>query len=604
MEQKPVLRVEHVWSYRLQLLVTIPIFLLLLGSLTLISRATLMPWSIDPTNRTLATDQVGTAVHMESTPQSVHCSTAQPIDQSGLCALSSKKGYYQVKKRITVIPVVRPANGAVQQMRMEIHTPVGFKGKSPAIIFMHGAGSGTATDSYQTLADSFASAGFVAATVDKPVWHTPPWHRDYSAEALAYDKAINELRALPDVNPDKVGIFVTSESGWVSPLLLDRDHRIAFQVLMSPMLFTPRRSVAFFAAQNFSILGANPGYQGIVSRVGAMDLEEFGIKEADFKPYNKRTFSIPTFLAYGSKDVMTPQVEGAMRVMDMAADANNMNYVIRSYAFADHILSLGNGDTKDKYADQFIPNIIQWSTGILKKQVQTAPRVAGHTIYQSIAVPKMNVSSSLSMYLVLLHVALIIATIVALIFSIVVGCRKIWAIIHKEHNPVAFINGFGRDLIFITITTALAVILFATSFGVLIDRFINLCWGKAPIEPPGIVYWGWNVVQVACVVVLWAWARIFETFIEAGFVRGWFAPLFRLEQKIIREKNLHNIKLESPNVSNLQTSAEWFAFWKRNKKPYNPIFTTTKFGLAYFICIMICLLLWLLFFAFWGFFHY
>ena len=59
------------------------------------------------------------------------------------------------------------------------------------------------------------------------------------------------------VDASKVGIYATSESTWISSYLLQRDPDVAFQVLLSPMVYEPRYSLGFLAAQDFALVGAH-----------------------------------------------------------------------------------------------------------------------------------------------------------------------------------------------------------------------------------------------------------------------------------------------------------------------------------------------------------
>ena len=84
------------------------------------------------------------------------------------------------------------------------------------------------------------TAGIVTAVVDKPAWSTIDINRDYPASADAYDAVIDYIRGLDAVDDGKVGIYATSEGTWISSYLLQDDPDVAFQILLSPMVFTPR----------------------------------------------------------------------------------------------------------------------------------------------------------------------------------------------------------------------------------------------------------------------------------------------------------------------------------------------------------------------------
>ena len=570
---------KHRWSYRTRILASIPVFLILIGTLTFASRMSAVSWSDQPMNRTIQTMTGNTAVKMVPTSHSLHCNTQESVvGQPGLCSVSLTSGVYKVATKMLTFTATEPHTHDTQLIHLLLHYPIGDTGKMPGIIFISGAGTGSATGAYQDQADYYASAGFMAATVDKPVWNTTAITRNYPAMAHVYDHAISIMAQQKNVDPNAIGIHIDSESGWIDPYIQDFDHKIAFQVLASPMLFEPREAVAFFVAQDFSIVGANPGYQAMVRRIFSANFDMFGLTNANINPFTDKTFAIPTFLAYGSRDVLTSQVDGTMKIMEMAQKAGNTNFVLRDYPFADHILRIGNGAAGDTtLADHYLQETLEWSAGIVKGYKQVAPKVAGHEIYQSIGLPKIHATKVGTLYFVILHCLLILALLTSIIFSLIVLVKKIVALVKKQKDPIAFVNGFGRVTLFMVIDSLLAFLLFIAAVAQIIWRVSLLGWGAAPIQPAGMIYWSWYVIQIACVIVVWTWARVIVNVIEAGADRGWFHWFKRIAHEPIE-----------PTV---QSHNE-------------PFFATTKLGVTYFIILAVTMLLILLFFAFWGLFLY
>ena len=151
------------------------------------------------------------------------------------------------------------------------------------------------------MASDLSSAGFVTAVLDKPVWSTNDANRDYPGSAAIYDQVINLLRKMDTVDASKVGIYATSESTWISSYLLQRDPDVAFQVLLSPMVYEPRYSLGFLAAQDFALVGAHDGYQSIVRRVFNIDASLFGLTNLDIDTLTPKAYAIPTLVAYGTR---------------------------------------------------------------------------------------------------------------------------------------------------------------------------------------------------------------------------------------------------------------------------------------------------------------
>ena len=63
-------------------------------------------------------------------------------------------------------------------------------------------------------------------------------------------------------------------------------------------------------------------------------------------------------------------------------------------------------------------------------------------------------------------------------------------------------------------------VLFGAGLGEVVMGVVKLAWGGAPAEDPGMMYWSWPVIQMVCVVVVWAWSRVFVRLIEEATNRG------------------------------------------------------------------------------------
>ena len=316
--------------------------------------------------------------------------------------------------------------------------------------------------------------------LDKPVWSTNDANRDYPGSAAIYDQVINLLRKMDTVDASKVGIYATSESTWISSYLLQRDPDVAFQVLLSPMVYEPRYSLGFLAAQDFALVGAHDGYQSIVRRVFNIDASLFGLTNLDIDTLTPKAYAIPTLVAYGTKDVMTAQVEGTEKIVDLA-----------------HHVGTTHG---------------------LK---QTSERVAGTRMYQSIAVPlDLKANRGLTIYLVALHASMLVLLLAAGVLWLAVLMRKIWARAHGRRYRLGLAQGFKNSLVTLTIATMATFVLFCAGLGDVIMGVVKLAWGSAPVENPGVMYWSWPVIQIVCVAVVWAWSRVFMRLIEEATHRG------------------------------------------------------------------------------------
>ncbi len=570
-------------------MVSLPIFIILIGVLVSISNLTTVPWNIEPTGQSMATLTDDTEVTFDN-----------PSGET-----LPAKGTYEVTERYITLNMTGDGNltkesGArgkanadgVQAIKVLIREPQNASGKRPGVVFMHGAGYGTCDNSFGDVASGMASAGFVTAVLDKPVWNTTDINRDYPASAKAYDQVIEYLRDQSDVDEAKVGIYATSESTWISSYLLEDDPDVAFQILLSPMVFSPRQSLGFFVTQDFTLVGANEGYQSIVQRVFSADTGLFGLNNFDLATLKPAAYAVPTYVAYGSKDVMTAQVDGVRAILYNAHKADNWNVTVRSYPVANHVLRLGDeSEAGTPFADAYVDDLIDWAVGTSAGLTQTSEKVAGTNLYQSIGLPgALKARRVGTIYGVILHVTVVLLLLVSIVLALVALGRKIAAdarwrrekreakragmLIPERPVVLGFAHGFGNALLTLTLTTLATLLIFFAGLGQVIMGVVKLAWGGAPTETPGVMYWSWPVIQVVSVLVLWAWSRVFMHLIEVASVRG-----------------LIQIPPRRESVRDIVTGAD-------------PVLASTRLGRILFWLVTFTMLYILLVFAFWGLFIY
>lgn len=577
------------WTSTHRLMVSLPIFIILIGVLVSISNLTTVPWNIEPTGQSMATLTDDTEVTFDN-----------PSGET-----LPAKGTYEVTERYITLNMTSDGNltkesGArgkanadgVQAIKVLIREPQDASGKRPGVVFMHGAGYGTCDNSFGDVASGMASAGFVTAVLDKPVWNTTDINRDYPASAKAYDQVIEYLRDQSDVDEAKVGIYATSESTWISSYLLEDDPDVAFQILLSPMVFSPRQSLGFFVTQDFTLVGANEGYQSIVQRVFSADTGLFGLNNFDLATLKPAAYAVPTYVAYGSKDVMTAQVDGVRAILYNAHKADNWNVTVRSYPVANHVLRLGDeSEAGTPFADAYVDDLIDWAVGTSAGLTQTSEKVAGANLYQSIGLPgALKARRVGTIYGVILHVTVVLLLLASIVLALVALGRKIAAdarwrrekreakhagmLIPERPVVLGFAHGFGNALLTLTLTTLATLLIFFAGLGQVIMGVVKLAWGGAPTETPGVMYWSWPVIQVVSVLVLWAWSRVFMHLIEAASVRG-----------------LIQIPPRRESVRDIVTGAD-------------PVLASTRLGRILFWLVAFTMLYILLVFAFWGLFIY
>ena len=350
------------------------------------------------------------------------------------------------------------------------------------------------------------------------------------------------------------------------------DHDIAFQILLSPMVFSPRHAVAFLAIQNFALAGANDGYQAIVRRILSLDMGMFGLTNIDLHTATPQAYSIPTLVAYGSKDVMTAQVQGFKDILDQAHRAGNWNVSLRSYPVANHVLRLGDeAQNGTPFADDYERDAVSWAVGTSRGLTQTSEPIAGAPLYQSIAVPLgLHSRRAMTIYGILVLGLMAIMMLVATVVGVIALIAHIRNRITHRGPALGFQYRFGGSLLMLTIITMACMLLFVGGLGEVVLAVVHLSWGSAPQEDAGMMYWSWPVVQIVCIGVVWAWSRVFAGMIEVASMRG-----------------LLTWPVKRGTIRRIVSGEE-------------PVVATTRLGRVLFWTTTVAMLLVLLSFSFWG----
>lgn len=151
-------------------------------------------------------------------------------------------------------------NGDVS-LPAKVITPVGFPGPRPAVVLIQGAGP-RGVDAYLPEAEAFARAGIVMLIYQKRIVGYTPFNRsfaDLAGDALA---GVRLLRARPDVDPARVGVWGYSEGGWVAPLAATLSSSVAFVVTVAGSGLPPARTQVWSNRTYLSRAGVQDRFLG------------------------------------------------------------------------------------------------------------------------------------------------------------------------------------------------------------------------------------------------------------------------------------------------------------------------------------------------------
>lgn len=280
--------------------------------------------------------------------------------------LTPPLGTYEVTQEVVQVEL----DGAV--VRARITEPVGADGDRPAVVFVHGAGTGRFERAFRRQAHDLATAGVVTMVPDKRLDTYSTLQRDYVAMARDYARSVDVLQERAGVDPDRVGVYGESEGGWIVPVMTAEDPSIGFAVLVSAPVVPPRQQAAF-AADSYlrntdvpqAVFRAIPRAVGLGFPGGAFTYADF-----DVAPYQQRTRQ-PVFMAYGTRDTSIPLVQGAEQVRADLARAGNDALTVRYYDGADHGIRIDGTVSVD-----FVRDLADWVNG-LPTTARTEPDLAG-----------------------------------------------------------------------------------------------------------------------------------------------------------------------------------------------------------------------------------
>lgn len=263
--------------------------------------------------------------------------------------------------------------------------PVGAPDRAPAVLFMHGAGTGSHTN-FTDQAQALASAGVYVLVPAKRMDTYTTTERDYVEMARDYLVSWELLAATPGVDPDAVGIYGESEGAWIAPVAAVLQPRIAFVVLVSAPVVPPRVQGAF-AMDNYlrnthvpsALFRAIPRATGAAVPGGGFAYADF-----DVAPWQQR-LTQPVLMAYGTRDASMPIVQGPLQVIDDIAQAGNDQYTLRYFGDANHGIRIDG-----ELAPGFLEVLTTWTLG-LPGTATAEPRIAGDQpvqVYQAEEPPR------------------------------------------------------------------------------------------------------------------------------------------------------------------------------------------------------------------------
>ncbi|RMI09321.1 alpha/beta hydrolase [Cellulomonas triticagri] len=403
---------------------------------------------------------------------------------------AGEPGDYAVRTSVVEVPL----DGTTVEAQLRV--PVGADEDVPAVLFVHGAGTGRYVDAFVDQAQALASAGVATLVPDKRLDTYTARHRDYVAMADDYLHSFDLLRDVDGVDPDRVGVYAESEGAWIAPVMAVEQPDVAFVALVSAPVVPPRQQAAFAVDQYLRNTGVPQQVFRAIPRAVGMSLPGGGFEYADFDvaPYQRR-MTQPVLVVYGTGDASMPLVQGAEQIIRDVAIAGNPDYTVRYYRGADH------GIRVDTVVDPvFLRDLTGWVLG-LPGTGSADPRVAGDQPEQlywaaPVAQPRWLGNGDVLVFLVLGAVGLIV--LLPLGRQALVGVRHLRGLPRSHHRD----EGLARRLAVLsasTVATVVGLVFYLYGVARLALGYERNGW---------VVQGGWLVVRVLGLVAVAAAASV------------------------------------------------------------------------------------------------
>lgn len=246
-------------------------------------------------------------------------------------------------------------------------------GRVPAIVVLHGASEPLAsTPLYDHLRDGLPQIGVAVLVFDRRGSGASTGKADVAYQTLADDgiAGANAIRALPQIDAQRVGYWGISQGGWLATWAASRDPRAAFAVAVSAPLVPAEAQMEFAMSNRLEVLGygasdiadmmnARRKIDGYFSGANSRDEAVAAIEKIENRPWfdqmylpkaaslpadpakstwrqqmdidffaNVERVTIPILFVLGSSDPWIPVAETVTRLHQVAATHPLLQYAV------------------------------------------------------------------------------------------------------------------------------------------------------------------------------------------------------------------------------------------------------------------------------------
>ena len=236
----------------------------------------------------------------------------------------------------------------------------------PGIVMVHGSGEHSRND-YRAEAEAFARQGIATLIYDKRTEGYSKFTRSYSTLADDALAAVRALRARPEVDPARVGVWGLSEGGWVAPLAGSRSKDVAFVITLGANGVQPARQQAWAIENQLRHLGIDGSLVTMASSTMMRQLVGAGaFPEAHYDPVPVlAALKQPVLGLWGARDQLTPPGEAVRIFQETLSRNGNNHYTLRVFPNSGHQVKLTtDGYDKQGFAPGYLELVGSWVNGL------------------------------------------------------------------------------------------------------------------------------------------------------------------------------------------------------------------------------------------------
>jgi uncharacterized protein len=232
------------------------------------------------------------------------------------------------------------------------YLPLG-SGSHPAVVWVSGDGPHKRL-AFGPLVSAFVDAGVAFLSYDKrgdgesAGICCPGDYGHFNLLAADAVGAVNTLRSAPGIDPNHVGLFGSSQAGWIVPLAAGRSRSVAFTALADAPAVSQGEELLY------SLLTGEEGDGGGVLAKEAISyrLKRVGPSGFDPRPALAQ-MAIPGIWAYGGADKSIPADECIAVIRNLKAQGKDFTVVVFPGA--------GHGLLDNQPSDpQALPTLVRW----------------------------------------------------------------------------------------------------------------------------------------------------------------------------------------------------------------------------------------------------